>query len=154
MYKNRLIKLKEKNEITQTQIADILGITRGQYCHYETEDEIIPLKYLNEICNYFNVSIDYILNFSNKLNYDSNNKEINLIISGNRLKNFRKSLNYTQDKLAQKLNVARSIVSKYEKGQFLISTHFLYDICKKYHISSDYLLGKIDYEPKLDNITS
>lgn len=149
MYKKRLVELKETNSITQNDIAQILKITRGQYCHYETEDEIIPLKYLNIICNYFNVSVDYIFNFDNKLNYDNSIKEINFITSGKRLKEFRKNLNYTQDKLAQKLNVARSIVSKYEKGEFLMSTHFLYDICKKYNVSADYLLGKIDYEPKL-----
>ena len=55
-----------------------------------------------------------------------------------------KENNLTQDKLAQKLNIARTIISKYEKGEFLIATHTLYTICKKYHISADYLLGRID----------
>ena len=31
-----------------------------------------------------------------------------------------------------------------EKGKYLISIPFLYTICKKYNISADYLLGKID----------
>ena len=37
-----------------------------------------------------------------------------------------------------------SLISKYEKGHTLISTTFLMEYVKLYHISSDYLLGKID----------
>ena len=40
-----------------------------------------------------------------------------------------------------------SMSDPYEKGKTLILTSFLYTICKKYNISADYLLGKID-EPK------
>ncbi len=147
IYQNRLMELKKEKNYTQEDIAKILNISRGQYCHYEAEDEIMPLKYLIVLCKHFKVTLDYIFNFSNCNLYANDNKEIDLVASGKRLKDLRKELGFTQDKFAQKVNVARSMISKYEKGEYLVATHFLYTICKKYNISADYLLGKTD-EPK------
>ena len=48
------------------------------------------------------------------------------------------------------LNTVHPVISNYESGKFLIATPFLYTICKKYNISADYLLGKID-NPKYLN---
>ena len=104
----------------------------------------MPLKYLNQLCNYFDVSFDYIFSFTDKCCYQQQNKEINRTEIGKRLKEFRKENNLTQEKLASILNTVHPVISNYEKGKFLIALPFLYTICKKYNISADYLLGKID----------
>ena len=67
-----------------------------------------------------------------------------------RLKEFRKENKLTQEKLASILNTNKSVICGYEKGRYIIATPFLYQICKKYNISADYLLGKID-SPKYLN---
>lgn len=144
MYNIRLKLLKEENNLTQMEIAKLLDMTRGSYCHYETEDDILPIKYLNNLANYFNVSIDYLFSFSNVKNYDLVNKEIDPKKSGERLKSLRKENKLTQLKFAEILKSDNSTISKYEKGINIIATPFLYDICKKYNISADYLLGKTD----------
>lgn len=46
--------------------------------------------------------------------------------------------------LAEMLNTTHSNVGFYEKGRNFIATPFLYQICHKYHVSADYLLGRID----------
>jgi len=104
------------------------------------------VKHLNTLSNYFNVSIDYLFQFTNIKNYDNSNS-INLEISVKRLKEFRKDNKITQVNLAKMLNVANGTIANYECGRNFIATPFLYEICKKYNISADYLLGKID-EPK------
>ncbi len=147
IYKKRLIELREEIDLKQYEIANVLGIYKGLYNQYETEYEIIPIKHLNTLCNYFNVSIDYILQLTNKINYPNSLDEINISESGKRLKEFRKEKKLTQEKLAKELNMARSALANYERGRNVIATPFLYQICKKYNISADYLLGKID-EPK------
>ena len=60
------------------------------------------------------------------------------------MKSFRKEYKLTQEKLAEELNMARSAIANYERGRTIIATPFLYTIASKYHISADYLLGKID----------
>jgi len=65
-----------------------------------------------------------------------------------RIKSFRKENNLTQEKLASILNISDGTIAGYECGNNIIATPFLYDLCKKYHVSADYLLGRIDYQPK------
>ncbi len=144
IYNKRLIELREKNELKQYDIANILNIYKGLYNQYETEYAIIPIKHLNTLCNYFNVSFDYLFGLTNKLNYKENINEIDSLKSGNRIKEFRKENKITQERLASELNMARSALANYERGRTVIATPFLYTICKKYQISADYLLGKID----------
>ena len=142
MYSIRFKELRLENNIKQKELANILNISRSLLGRYENELEIIPIKYLNIICNIFNVSIDYIFEFTNIHNYENNNLEINKELMSKRLKEFRKNNKITQIKLAKYLNVGQSTISEYERGTNIIATPFLYMICKKYNISADYLLGK------------
>ena len=146
-YTKRLKLIRENKNLTQKDIANILEITRGLYAQYEIADKIIPISHLNTISNYFNLSIDYLLDLNSKQKYPKSKKEIDIEKFSMRLKEFRKENKLTQEKLAKNLNTSHSVISSYESGKTLILTSFLYTICKKYNISADYLLGKID-EPK------
>ena len=148
-YSEILKKLRNQNNYTQEEIAQKLGINRSTYKDYEIQTSIIPIKHLITISKVYNVSIDYILGLTNIESYPSNNTIENKK-AGERLKEFRKENNLTQQKLASLLNTTFSNIAFYEKGRNLISTTFLYEICKKYNISADYILGKID-KPKYLN---
>lgn len=144
IYNDRLIELRENNDLKQYDVAKVLQMHKGVYNQYEREYTIIPIKHLNTLCNYFNVSFDYIFGFTNAINYTNNKYEIDKKLSGERLKEFRKVNKLTQEKLAKKLNVSRTTITEYERGTNIIATPFLYTICKDYKVSADYLLGKID----------
>lgn len=144
MYSERLIDLRYNKKLKQYEIANILGIYKGLYNQYETEYVVIPTKHLNTLCNYFEVSFDYIFNFTNKMIYQNEKNDIDKKLSGMRLKEFRKEHKLTQDALSNILKVSRTTITEYERGTNIIATPFLYTICKEYHISADYLLGKID----------
>ena len=143
-YGKNLQYLRERNGLTQTQVGLLIQLDSGTYSHYEKEEILIPIKHLNTLVNYFNVSLDYIFSFTNILNYITIKNDINKILSGIRLKELRQEEKITQERLATILNVARSTIAEYERGTNLIATPFLYTICKKYNISADYLLGKVD----------
>ncbi len=143
-YSDRLKELRNDKEITQKEIADYLKMDKDSYGHYERQDYIIPIKHLNSVCNYLNVSIDYILGLSNTIEYPHSNNEIDRIKSGERLKKLRKDKKMTQAVLASHLKTVSTVIGGYEKGRRLIATPFLYMICKDFKISADYLLGKID----------
>ncbi|CDF11455.1 dNA-binding helix-turn-helix protein [Mycoplasma sp. CAG:776] len=144
LYGKRLKNLRERNGITQEQLGLLIGVTKQAYHHFEVEYTIIPLKHLNDLCNYFGVSLDYIFEFNNINQYQNSICEINLEMVKNRLKEFRKENKLSQVKLSFLLNVAKGTIGNYETARSLIATPFLYTICKKYHISADYLLGKVD----------
>lgn len=140
----RLKDIREESELKQFTVGELIGVTRGTYSLWELELDIIPLKRLNSFCNAFNCSIDYALGFTNTKNYKHSKKEININLSAKRLKEIRKEHKHTQEYIGKKLSLNRSLISKYEKGHTLISTTFLMEYVKLHHISSDYLLGKID----------
>ena len=145
----RLKDIREESELKQFTVSKLLGVSRGTYSLWELELDLIPLKRLNDFCNIFNCSIDYALGFTNIQNYKNNRAEINLELSSKRLKETRKELKRTQDYLAKKLSLNRSLISKYESGHTLISTTFLIEYVKLFNLSSDYLLGKIDDKIKI-----
>ena len=146
LYSEKIRDLREYEGIKQVELAEYLGLNRDVYGQFERENTIMPLKYLISISNYFNVSVDYLFSFSEE-KYNILSLEVDKIMVGKRLAQFRKENGLTQEKLANYLKTNRSLLSNYEKGIYLISTSFLYMICKKYKISADYLLGRID-EPK------
>lgn len=140
----RLREIREENGHKQFTISNELGISRGTYACWEIEQDIIPLKRLNDFCNICNVSIDYALELTDLKNYKNNKKKININKSKMRIKEIRKEHKHTQEELAKDFSIDRSLISKYEKGVSLISTNYLINYSHKYNISCDYLLGKID----------
>ena len=149
-YGENLKALRERYGLSQRALANIIGVTRQAYNLYENERVTIPLIHLITLCDYFDVSIDYIFGFNKQKKYNNSYKEVDKIKAGKRLKMWRTENKMTQVKLAQILNTTHSVIADYERGRFLISASFIYTISKTYNISSDYLLGKIDKYIKLE----
>ncbi len=146
-YGNKLRYLREEKELTQQEIANIIKINRVQYNQYENDYNTIPLRHLVNLCNYFNVSLDYILDFTDTMQYDNIRMDIDANLLKQRLKEARKHFNLTQKILAIDFKISRTTIAEYERGKNLVSTSFLYAFCLNYRVSADYLLGRID-EPK------
>ena len=64
MYK-RLRSLREDKDLTQKQLADILGMSQTGYSKYETGENDIPTAILIKLKEIYGVSIDYILGVDN-----------------------------------------------------------------------------------------
>ena len=59
LYK-RIRDLREDNDLTQKQVADILGTAREQYNKYELGKQEIPFHHVIALAKYYNVSLDYL----------------------------------------------------------------------------------------------
>ena len=53
--------LREDSDKTQAEIAEILGTSQTMYARYERGANELPLHHLLRLCDYYNVSADYIL---------------------------------------------------------------------------------------------
>lgn len=60
-YLERLRGLREDNDLTQTQVANILGTSQTMYARYERGANELPIRHLVTLCRFYNVSADYIL---------------------------------------------------------------------------------------------
>lgn len=145
----RIKNIREEKDLKQKDIANIIGIDRSTYTSYEIGRDTIPLKHLNTLCNYFNISIDYALGLTDIKRYKNERDNIDMELVSKRLKTLRKEHNLTQVEISKILNTSRSAWTGYESKRFLISTLLLYEVANKYNYSMDYLLGKTDSPIKL-----
>lgn len=65
MYK-RLRELREDHDLTQKEIAQILNMSQTGYNQYEIGKIDLPTKILIKLSEYYNVSVDYILELINE----------------------------------------------------------------------------------------
>ena len=57
----RLRYLREDRDLSQKQIAAVLGIDQRVYSTYETGKRDIPLNHLITLADYYHVTVDYLL---------------------------------------------------------------------------------------------
>lgn len=63
-----------------------------------------------------------------------------------RLKELRSSRNLTQTALAKETGISQSAINKWELGERKITQDYILILCKFFGVSSDYLLGIVDFE--------
>ena len=97
--------------------------------------------------------MDYVLGFTDIKEY-KNSRPIEPNLLAKRIKRIRRENDLTQDKLSKILNITRSSISKYEHGVNLALTSYIIGFCKYFHISADFITGKIDEEITIGAIKS
>lgn len=65
-YYKRLKELREDNDYSQKQIANVLFTTQPQYYRYESGKRDLPCDLLVILAKFYNVSADYILGLTDK----------------------------------------------------------------------------------------
>ncbi len=60
-FTEKLRGLREDNDLTQQQIADVLGTSQTMYARYERGANEMPIHHLITLCKFYNVSADYLL---------------------------------------------------------------------------------------------
>lgn len=68
MYFQRLRDLREDKDLTQNELAQILGIDQRVYSTYETGKRDMPIKHIIALAKFYNTSTDYILGVTNNIN--------------------------------------------------------------------------------------
>lgn len=62
----RIRDLREDKDMTQTQVAKLLGMSQTGYSKYETGENDIPTLILIKLAKLHNTSIDYLLGQTNQ----------------------------------------------------------------------------------------
>lgn len=73
---NMIRSLREKNNMTQEELANKIGISRTNITQYESGVRKVPLNIVKSFADFFNVSVDYLI--GNKVN-DTNIKNNSLL---------------------------------------------------------------------------
>jgi len=62
----RLRGLREDKDISQQEMAELLRIGQSTYSDYELEKLNIPIDSLRKLAEFFNTSVDYILDITDE----------------------------------------------------------------------------------------
>lgn len=84
--------MKEDADLTQKQVAKLIGVSINHYGKYERGETDIPFEKAVMLAKYYNVSLDYIAGFTNYKNreaYSSLSEEERLLIKKYRMLNER-----------------------------------------------------------------
>ena len=60
MYR-RIRELREDRDLTQKQLAQLLGMSQTGYSKYETGENDIPTQILIHLADFYGTSVDYLL---------------------------------------------------------------------------------------------
>ena len=63
-YMDRIRGLREDNDLTQAQVAEVLKTSQTMYARYERGANEMPIRHLIALCKFYNVSADYLLGTS------------------------------------------------------------------------------------------
>lgn len=139
---NRIKKLRLKNNLNQEEVAKILKVKRSTYAEWELGTNIIPLRRLLALSNYYKINLDYIVGLTSNIDFTNKLYQIDILKIGNNLKSLRIQNNLTQKDIAKILKISVSSYTHYETGKILIPTKSIYLLCKKFKISIDDLIKK------------
>lgn len=60
-YIERIRELREDNDLTQKQVAEVLGTSQTMYARYERGANELPIRHLVTLCQFYNVPADFLL---------------------------------------------------------------------------------------------
>lgn len=60
-YMIRMRNLREDNDLTQKEIAALLGTSQTMYARYERGANEMPIRHLIRLAKYYDVTTDYLL---------------------------------------------------------------------------------------------
>lgn len=66
-----------------------------------------------------------------------------------RIRNLREDKDLTQTDIANYLHTSQTVYSRYERNERSLPLEMLYELCKFYNVSADYILGLTD-NPKVN----
>lgn len=61
MYQNRIRDLREDADLSQKELAQLLGVHQTTYSDYELGRLNIPVSALHTLADHYGVSVDYLL---------------------------------------------------------------------------------------------
>ena len=65
-YQQRIKDVREDRDLKQAEVAKVLNMKQQQYSNYERGYRNLPIEHLITLCEYYNLSADYLLGLSDE----------------------------------------------------------------------------------------
>lgn len=111
---NRLKELRQEKKLTQQELADIVAVTKRTYIYWEKGDRQIKPDKAQKLADFFEVSVGYLLGYSDKIKVDLTDWELTTVEG---LEEFERHVDFEFLK-RQKIELEKPF-SKFLKDNFL-----------------------------------
>lgn len=65
-YQQRIKDVREDRDLKQAEVAKVLNMKQQQYSNYERGYRNLPIEHLITLCEYYNLSADYLLGLTDE----------------------------------------------------------------------------------------
>lgn len=139
----RIKELRLSKKMTQTEFGNVFGIVKSTISLYESGKSTPNDQIKTQICEYFNISMDYLLGITDiKSPYGSNHEHIGINEEvGMSLAYWIRKTGLSYKEVAEKLGVSESQLEDYCSGFVELSLEELEELAKLCDVSTDCLLG-------------
>ena len=134
-------KIRSQYHLSQKEMAQVLHITLSSYKLYEANIRPMKIEELNQISNYFKISLNTLLGLS-KNTSEFGPFDLDLKYLKFSLKYVRKIHRVTQQDLAKEFKISIPTIHRYEKNPQHLKVDYLRFFATKFHVSVDYICGK------------
>lgn len=128
--KNRIKELRQSKGLSQSELAQKVGISNQAISHYETGKRHAKIETWQKLADYFDVSVPYLQGFDEH--------------RPNRLKELRKRNHLTLEELGHNVSMLNSTLSQYENGKRNPNNEVWQQLADYFEVSVPYLKGEID----------
>ncbi len=135
--------IRVDNDLSQKEMSKLLQISEDAYSNYENGRSVMPTEIAVRFANYFKLSLDYLLNMTNKKNLVCE-KNFNAADCSSKILSIRRQRSMSQEQIAKIVNIPQRTYSSYERNDRTIPLEFLFNIALKFEISLDYLTGRCE----------
>ncbi len=139
---DKLRELRDYEAKTQKETAKILNVKRSTYAGWESGKDIIPILKLNDLANFYAVTLDYLVGLNDKPEKRKEKVIIDKTAISDNIKMIRLKHHLTQEALGKSINTSQANIHKYEKGKSLITTMYAIELAKNYDYSLEELIQK------------
>lgn len=138
----KLKELRDYEAKTQKETATLLDVERATYAGWECGKDIIPLLKLNDLANFYQVTLDYLVGLTETQEKRSKKIDIDPIAISDNIKMIRLKNHLSQKDFGATLNTSQSNIHKYENGKSLITTMYALELAKNYNFKLDEIIQK------------
>lgn len=146
----KIKQLRKDKHITQSELAKYLNVTQSTIVAIEKGTRKLTLTKIQMLADYFETSVDILLDVDNELEKDSND-----VKTGNTIKMLREQHALTLAELSKELDIDISSLANFESGASKILIDILIKFANYFSVIVDSLVGihiQNEDNPKLERI--
>lgn len=155
MFGQRIVELRKRQGLTQTELAKTIGISRSALSLYEIEKRQPDWETINKMASLFDVSVDYLLGRTDDKHRNSTSDDKDFFfffffddkdlqeVFVSALKTALETQNMTVSELCEKTEIDVDTCNQYLTGEHAPTLEHLVELSKALDVSIDYLLGQV-----------